>query len=373
MKIALVTIRFDQKGGSERRTYQLAKGLLAAGHEVEVFAAEVSDMDLNAPVSVVPVSAGPSFVKVASFTKKAGEMLSARSDIDVVHNQIRPFTDGIVTVGGGCHAEYLERTDKPMRLLNPLHRVILNLERERYKRGGCSAVITNSRLAKDGLLRHYDYPEELVFVAYNGVDAGKFNPTKAAAARAGLRAKLGLGDGPVALFLGAGFERKGLKTAIKALGKLKGKKPGDAGGWKLLVAGGDDPGPYQKVARKLGVADRVFFAGAVVSPQDYYGASDIFVLPTLYDPFSNAALEAMACGLPVITTYQNGVREIIRDGENGFLMENPEDHSQLAEIMAALSDRETAARVGEEAVITAGRMTWDDTTRKTIQVYKTVA
>ena len=114
VKVAIVSIRFDTRGGSERRTYQLAKGLIAAGHEVEIFAAEVSDMDLAARVNIVPMLPGASFLKVLSFASNVRRVLSGRPDIDVVHNQIRPFTDGVVTVGGGCHAEYLEKVKGPM-------------------------------------------------------------------------------------------------------------------------------------------------------------------------------------------------------------------------------------------------------------------
>jgi UDP-glucose:(heptosyl)LPS alpha-1,3-glucosyltransferase len=369
MKVAIVSIRFDTRGGSERRTYKLVKGLIEAGHEVDIFAAEVDDLDLDAEVNIVPTSKGPSFIRVMSFTRNVNRMLKGRHDYDVVHNQIRPFTDGIVTVGGGCHAEYLDKTGKRFKLLNPLNHVVLKMERERYREDGCRAVIANSEYAKRGLLRRYPIARERVFVAYNGVDSSKFDPARIRAGRAALRKKYGLTDEPVALFLGSGFERKGLVTAINALALLKSSEQ-EIFRLKLLVVGADNPRPYLSAAIKRNVTGKVIFAGPTRTPEDFYGMADIFVLPTYYDPFSNAALEAMASALPVITTKENGVSEIIEDGENGFIMRVPGDAMDLAAKLSYLSCEKVRKQVGEKARRTAEGFTWDKTLQKTLEVYE---
>jgi len=369
MKVAIVSIRFDTKGGSERRTYQLARGLIGAGHDVEVFAAEVEDMDLPARVSIVPMMPGPSFMKVRSFSRNVNRMLSGRPDIDVIHNQIRPYTDGIVTVGGGCHAEYLERSGKTFGFLNPLNRVVLGMERERYKAGGCRAVITNSEFARKGLLKHYPIPPERVFVAYNGVDNAKFNPERITEYRRAVRAGYGYKDEPVALFVGTGFERKGLSSVIRALAVVKGMEQ-EINRLRLLVVGKDDPGPYERLANGLGVSERVTFAGATAEPEKFYGAADIFVLPTQYDPFSNATLEAMASGLPVVTTKYNGVSDIINDGENGLVVNNADNPSDIAAALSYLSCEKVRREMGARARKTAEGLTWDKTLEKTLDVYR---
>jgi len=369
MKIALVSIRYDQKGGSERRTCHLASGLVRAGHELEIFAASVEDLEVEAVVNIVPMSSGPSFMKVASFTKNVCRMLAERSDIDVVHNQIRPFTDGIVTVGGGCHAQYLELSGKRLAFLNPLHRVVLDLERERYRPGGCRAVITNSEFAKKGILKHYPIPPDRVFVVYNGVDSNRFNPDKAGTMREELRSRYGFRGEPVLLFLGSGFERKGLSTLVRAVSVLK-DSADEMKNAKVLVVGKDEPGRFRKLAKRLGVSDRVVFAGPTVTPEMYYGAADIFVLPTRYDPFSNAAMEAMACGLPVITTSTNGVSELIEHGVNGFILHEPEDHNALADMALLLADRAKREEMGQLARTTSLMYTWDNTLESTIEVYR---
>lgn len=172
----------------------------------------------------------------------------------------------------------------------------------------------------------------------------------------------------MALFVGSGFKRKGLATVIRALPVVKTMEQ-DISRLRLLVVGKDAPGPYIRLASRLGVGDRVTFAGGTTRPEDFYGAADIFVLPTMYDPFSNATLEAMACGLPVITTAQNGVSELMAEGVSGFVMRNPEDHSGLAATFAYLSCEKVRVKSGANARKVAEGLTWDSTLRKTLEVY----
>ncbi len=368
MKVAIVAFRFDQRGGSERRTYHLTKGLVQRGHEVEIFAAAVEDLDLDVKVNKVPFFNGPSFMKVKSFTENLGRALSARDDFDIVHNQIRPFTDGIVTIGGGCHAEYLEHKGRRVgNFFNPLNRVVLKMERERYREGGSRGVIAISEFVKRGILRHYPFPPEKIFIAYNGVDHERFNPS-VAANRDKIRSRHGLGDEPVLLFMGSGFRRKGLDTLIRALSVTKGMDR-EIKRLKVLVAGKDDPRPYMKLAGKLDVLDRVIFAGPTREPEEYYGAADIFALPTTYEPFGNAFLEAMACALPVITTSRAGAAEIIRDGENGFVLNDPGNHTALAAVIAYLSCDKARKEIGGNAAETTLDMTWDKTLDRTLEIY----
>ena len=372
MRIGIASIRFDRRGGSERRTWNLASGLADAGVEVSIFAASVEKPDFNAEVNIVPMASGPSFLKVSSFRNNLLRALSGRRDIDLVHNQIRPFTDGVVTVGGGCHAEYLERMGNPFHFFNPLHRVVLKMEKERYRPGGCKAVITNSEFSRQGLLKHYPIPPENVFVAYNGVDLEKFNPASARLKRAEIRQKYGLGDELLALFVGAGFMRKGLQTAIKALKYVKDME-GNIGELKLLIAGKDDHRPFVNYAKKLGIPPgRLIFAGHFPEPESLYGAADIFVLPTKYDPFSNSCLEAMASGLPVITTAQNGVSEIMEDGSDGFVLKNPDDAAGIAAILQYLACEKARNEAGRRARLKSETFTWAKTLQKTLEVYRKV-
>jgi UDP-glucose:(heptosyl)LPS alpha-1,3-glucosyltransferase len=126
------------------------------------------------------------------------------------------------------------------------------------------------------------------------------------------------------LFAGTGWERKGLRFAIQAV-----EECGE--GFSLLVAGrGDERGFQAKRTRFLGVAEDM---------PSLYAAADLFLLPTIYDPFSNACLEALASGLPVITTTANGFSEIVQNGVHGTAVDDPRNIGGISEALRFWSDR----------------------------------
>lgn len=367
-RVAIVSYRFDQRGGSERRTYQLVRGLIECGHEVEIYAASIDDTAvLGVREHIVPSAGGLSVRKISSFTANVRKALAARTDIDIIHNQIRPFVKGIVSVGGGCHASYLKRRSAESRALkklgfklNPFHRYVLELEKCMYAPDGCPAIITNSRMSKEGILEHYPYPEGRVFVAYNGVDSERFRPADSDTRQA-LRRRLGLMQDDVAvLFVGSDFGRKGLNVLIRAMSGLT--------GFRLVVAGRGDERGYAETARKAGLTDAIF-TGEVRDTAPLYQAADVYALPTMYDPFANTTLEAMASALPVITTSDNGVSEVISGYQDGLVMSLHGDADELRAYLELLSDPEMRTAIGARARQRVSTLTWEDTLNRTLEVY----
>jgi UDP-glucose:(heptosyl)LPS alpha-1,3-glucosyltransferase len=147
-------------------------------------------------------------------------------------------------------------------------------------------------------------------------------------------------DQIVLLFAGSGWERKGLLFAIEAMALCKNRE------MRLLVAGRGDPRAYKTTRMRFWREDPVQFLGEVADLVPVYAAADIFILPTIYDPFSNACLEALASGLPVITTRSNGFSEIIEDGVHGSILDNPANLVGLRDAIHFWSDssRRNAAR-----------------------------
>jgi UDP-glucose:(heptosyl)LPS alpha-1,3-glucosyltransferase len=128
----------------------------------------------------------------------------------------------------------------------------------------------------------------------------------------------------------------------------------------VAVAGRGEKAPYVSLARKKGVnADRMFFAGHVKDIEKWYGMADVFVLPSRYEPFANVCLEAMACGLPVITTKTNGASEIITPGEDGFILEDWKDSATLSTFLSRLADKDLLRKMGEKAARKATGFTWE--------------
>jgi UDP-glucose:(heptosyl)LPS alpha-1,3-glucosyltransferase len=160
-----------------------------------------------------------------------------------------------------------------------------------------------------------------VQVIYNGVEPESLGP---AGPPGSAREFLDIpADEPLLLFLGSGFERKGLLMAIEALARLR--------HGTLLVAGKDRPGRFQGRAHRLGLNQRVRFLGQRDDVGRLLAAADLLILPTIYDPCANSCLEALALGVPVVTTTANGAAELVEDGVSGFVVDDPRDTTGLAQ------------------------------------------
>jgi UDP-glucose:(heptosyl)LPS alpha-1,3-glucosyltransferase len=377
LKIAMVALDFNREGGSERRTAHLVDRLVAQGHEVHLVGARIrGEWDPRILRHRIPTLPRPHWLEVVQFCQGARAAVK-RGDFDIAHNQIRPFVPGVLTVGGGCHRYYLEevlpaergRLLARRKRLAPLHFILLALERRGYDPAWCPLVLTNSRLAREGILKYYPYPAERIVVAHNGVDPERFRPTEDLPSRDAVRGRLGVGPGDLLLlFVGSGFARKGLGRLLQAVALAggRGRQP------RLVVVGGGSPEPWQRQAERLGVAGALRFLGAVPDPETYYRAADVFALPTHYDPFANATLEAMASGLPVITTRLNGVAEIIRPGVDGLLVDRPDEVEELAKALLLLTDQTTREVIGRAARATALRYPWDGPVGASLAAYRRV-
>jgi UDP-glucose:(heptosyl)LPS alpha-1,3-glucosyltransferase len=375
LNIAIVSLDFNRAGGSERRTAHLVDRLVGQGHAVSLVGARIhGEWDPRIGQERVHTSKHPHWLEILLFCRRARAIVQ-RGAFDIVHNQIRPFAPGLLTVGGGCHrfylADVLPRERGAIRAWlkrqGPLHRVLLALERRGFDPAFCPFVLTNSALARDGILQYYSYPAERIVVAHNGVDAERFCPAGSSARRDEARRRLGIAPGDVVvLFVGSGFARKGLESVLEGAARATGK--GSA--LRLLVVGSGAAPAWRRRAERLGMGGRVRFVGSVADPETYYRAADIFALPTHFDPFANATLEAMASGLPVITTRRNGAAEIIRAGVDGLVIDEPSDVDGLADALLALQDAKRRRDMGLRARETALRYPWEQPVQATLSVYE---
>lgn len=194
-------------------------------------------------------------------------------------------------------------------------------------------VLCLSDYIKSVARAHYPLAESSLATLFNAVDLRKFDPAARPETRGEVRGRLGVADDRVvALMIAQDFERKGLREAIAALARVADPR------LVLLVVGRQNPEPYRQMARRAGVEGRVIFAGATADPYAFYRAADFFVLPTRHDPCSLVVLEALAMGLPVISTKFNGACEIMTEGRHGYVMEDPADVGALAARMTEMLD-----------------------------------
>lgn len=335
MQLAFIKKRFSTHGGAERYLQTLLKDLKNRGHEIHIFAKawpEEGTADQNVFFHKVEVLSVSSFLSNITFNanvKKELERAGTRPDCIISFE--RTTSQDIYRAGEGCHAEWLEIRSKTGSFyrklsfkLNPLHISMLRTEKKLFANTG--RIIANSKMVRDQIIKHYAVPAERITIIYNGVDLVRFSPANRGRWRDSVRKGLAMPeDSKVLLFVGSGFERKGLGTLLEAVSLLRVK------GLKVLVAGKGDTKKYKKLADKYGIAGNIIFAGVKAGIEKYYAASDMFVLPTLYDPFSNATLEAMASGLPVVTTKNNGVAELVENGNEGYVLDDMADAGELAD------------------------------------------
>ncbi len=333
-------------GGVEAAAFALAAELGRRALELTVLCREAVS---SAPPGVtVQRLGGPTFwqpLRVLEFSRRAARA-AAQGGFDVVQAFSRTRHQNVYRAGGGSHAAYMDRVyARPaLRRHSPRHAVLLAIEAAVFA-DPSQIVLCNSRFVADEIARRHGVPAARLEVIYNGVDLERFHPRLRDAAGLALRAELGL-DGPVALFAGSGFARKGLDRAIAGFARsgVKGA---------LLVAGAGDAAVFRAQADSLGVGPRVRFLGLRADLPALCAAADLFVLPTRYDPFANACLEAMAAGAPVATTLDNGAAELIEPGASGFLCAD-----DFAAAFRALEDPERLREMGAAARRTVERFTW---------------
>jgi UDP-glucose:(heptosyl)LPS alpha-1,3-glucosyltransferase len=249
------------------------------------------------------------------------QKIIAEDRFDLVQSHERIPGCHIYRAGDGVHATWIHLRNKARggaelaTALSPWHRYTLAAEARLYRHPNLKAVICNSRMVRDDIANRFAVPAEKLRVIYNGVDLDAFHPDLRKKHRAWVRADFGIGDEtPVILFVGSGFERKGVPTLLRALALMQRR---DA---MLLIAGHDKKLQQMRaMAKRLGIAERVLFLGGRQDLRSFLGAADFFCLPTLYDPMPNAVIEALACGLPVVTSNTCGAAELIKEGENGFV------------------------------------------------------
>ena len=325
------------KGGAERYVVDLCSRMAKEGFEVHVYAEKWDEEIAGIFLHQVKTPPFPKSLRLLSFAIKATrEMKSANYDVTLgVGNTLEA---DVLQPHGGVHWAWFWRSlrayDHPIlwmikllgRILSPKQWASGWIEDRPYKRGNYSRIVAISDMVKEDIIQRYKVPEDRITVVYNGVDIERFHPRNRRY-REEIRKRFGVGEEFVILFVSHNFRMKGLSYLIKALAKIRKE---DSFPFKLLVLGRDRQGPYLRLAKKMGVFGEVIFAGSTDEIQKYYGAADLLVHPTFYDACSLTVLEALASGLPVITTSSNGASGIISDVQEGSVLDDPRNIQILA-------------------------------------------
>ena len=341
LSIAFVRRGYSSTGGAETYLKRLARGVIEAGHTVPLIATNEWPEDQWPFGSVTRLRAE----SVIGFSDEL-EQIRPRLDCGVLFSLERIWSCDVYRAGDGVHRAWLARRrnfELPLkqfvRALNRKHRDLLQLEESLLVDRKAGRVIVASRMVKKEIIDLYGYPADRIELIRNGVpvDKFRFDPGLREKAREDLKLKP---DQIALLFAGSGWERKGLLSAIQAMALCKNRK------LRLLVAGRGNERRYKTTRLRFWREEPVQFLGEVADVIRLYATADIFILPTIYDPFSNACLEALACGLPVITTRSNGFSEIIEDSVHGSIVDHAGNLVGLRDAIRFWSDppRREAAR-----------------------------
>jgi UDP-glucose:(heptosyl)LPS alpha-1,3-glucosyltransferase len=376
MRIGLVLEQFDPaRGGREQWTWSFTQRLLELGHEVHVAARSCSAKALRLDIAYHPVECDRSPITFAG----AVQAVLAPLALDIVHDMGMGWYCDVFHPHGGSMASSAERKllflpawlrglKRVANRLLPRHRTFQALMQRQYADHG-QIVLALSQSSAADFQRFHRVAADRIRVVYNGVDIERFSPDRCRPLRAAMRFRLGLANDTVlALIVAHNFRLKGVATLLRAMSRLQ-----TAGrDMRLVIVGGKRVDAWRNWARRLGLGERIIFAGRVDDPLPYYAAADCYVHPTYYDPCSLVALEAASCGLPLITSRYNGAGEMFRDHQDVLMVNDPADAAELAAAMRVLLEDSSRRRLGEAARKTIERHSFQRNVDEILEIYQEI-
>lgn len=368
MRVALVIEHFDAaRGGAETSTFEMAGLLADAGEDVTVLTSgrpgvrTIGESPRAFRVEALAAVGWSRARRTRAFLEAAERRVSGGA-FDVVHAVTPLRVADVYQPRGGTYLETIrrsvERGPSAGRLLRRLargmnfrQRLLLRVERELLARRPPPVVAAVSRYVREQTLEAAPgFPPDRVRVVFNGVEIAPLSAREAAERRAAERGALRLGpDTPLAVLAAHNFRLKGVAELIRALAV----SPKEI---VAAIAGRDRAAPYERLARRLGVADRVRFLSPRRNMAALFAVADVLVHPTWYDPCSRVVLEALCCGLPVLTTRFNGAAEAIEEGRTGLVIDRPDNIPALAAALEAAFAPEIRAEARSRAAAERERL-----------------
>jgi UDP-glucose:(heptosyl)LPS alpha-1,3-glucosyltransferase len=369
-RIAVVSPFLDKRHGTERCVAEQIERL-AQDYEIHVYSTSIEDVDLSKITwHRVPRLRGPHLTSylwffLANHLRRWWDGVFRKLDFDLVFSPGINCLDADVIAVHIVFTKYYRLAHRKLALRhNPvrmwpwlIHRqlsyhLFMALERGLYARDETLLVVTSRKMKQD-LERCFQRKGGMA-VVYNGVDLDQMNPAQRESLREQARRNLGLPeDGFAILLIGNDWQNKGLGCLTEAVGSLGIPQ------LCILVVGHDKSFSYPDILRRSGLENRMTILPIVSQVESYYAAADMYAGPSLEDSFGMPPLEAMASGLPVIVSRQAGVSELVTHGVDGFVLEDPTDSRQLAELIRRIYENANLRReLGARAEVTARQYAW---------------
>jgi UDP-glucose:(heptosyl)LPS alpha-1,3-glucosyltransferase len=369
------------RGGAETYIGDLARRMARDGHAIHLYACRWDANSLPAATHFhrLDVPAGPRFLRPWRFGA-ACEQALAHHTHDVTVGFDKTWGQDVLYPQGGLHAasaaqnllkfpDGFSRTlAKVGKWLDPAAWSFSRLERKQYLGPKQPLIVVNSRMVQRHFEQFYGVPPESLRVVRSAIDPERFAADDRLKRRHEERERWNVTpEDVVGLFVAMNYRLKGLMPLLNAFALSQQEKPG-----RLVVVGHPKVGRYEKRARQLGIADRVQFLGHRSDPRDCYFAADYLVHPTFYDPCSLVALEALACGLPVITTRYNGASELLNPPADGIVVDDPHNAPALAAAITKMADRGYLREASTAARAAGTKWTFEHHCRALLDVFAEV-
>ncbi|MDE3045228.1 MAG: glycosyltransferase [Verrucomicrobiota bacterium] len=325
MHVVLLKSRAANHGGLEKAASRIATAFVERGEEVSILTTGAPPTHPFIHFHSTYPSSWPAFLRMEQFDRFTRHWLQ-KNKADLVFGMDRNRYQTHIRAGNGVHAAYLKSrifTEGRLKYLtclcNPLHQKILQLEKEAFEYPGLRKLFTNSQMVKDQILDRFSTDPAKIQVIHNGVEWREMEHDFATWSEAKPRHCQALGLDPhffQLLFIGNGYLRKGLDRLLEGLAHLSRKDI------QLSIIGKDNhQGVYEAKAEQLGLSKQVRFFGSRSDIRSFYQVVDALAIPSFYDPFANVTVEALAMGLFVISSKQNGGSEILTP-DNGTIIED---------------------------------------------------
>ncbi|MBV9674084.1 MAG: glycosyltransferase family 4 protein [Verrucomicrobia bacterium] len=351
MNIGLVRRGFSRTGGAEAYLKRVARSLVDAGHSLTLYSSTLW------PIAEWPYG---KLVRIAAQepVRFADELRKKRNAEEILFSLERIWECNCYRAGDGVHRVWLRERAKyesswkaKFRFLNSKHAQICGLEQALFRPSAADQVIANSALIKNQIISEFGYPADRIRVIYNGLPHFVLGTSARARTRSLWRLRP---QDTAVVFAGTGWKRKGLRYAIEAIQMIKDRRI------RLIVIGADRKPPLR--------SSRILYFGPSADIHSLLAGGDLFVLPTIYDPFSNACLEALSLGMPVITTRSNGFSEIISPGTHGDVIDMPNDVDSLSLSIESWSKIAKSQEIRSSCIQLAGQYSIDRNVTETLQV-----
>jgi UDP-glucose:(heptosyl)LPS alpha-1,3-glucosyltransferase len=356
------------RGGCETYVADLIRALNRDGHTVHLYASlwDAATLPASIHLHLIPEIRSRLF-RPWRFSQACGEALRhANHDLSIGFDKVAGVD--VIYPQGGLHIAAVRQSmlkiRSPLvrslalagRALDPAHRSFCRFDRRQFGGDRPPFIIVNSNMVRRHFQHYLGIPPAGVAVLHCAIDPNRFAATDRPARRADMRRLWRIDPSEtVALFAAMNYPLKGLEPLLRAVAVMP-----DCSRFRLVVIGDPRTGPFERLAVKLGVRDVVHFGGFMRDPRNAYFAADLLVHPTFYDPCSLVVQEALACGLPVITSHYNGAAELLDPPHEGLVIDDPHDAVELAGALSYFLDASRRQASGRCALRAAQRWTFAD-------------